>query len=135
MCTQSVSHILSVRNCCCFVYSSTWVPTSVRGQISEWKPSWPGFGNKCENNRRATRLSHYGPQTIYPLFSSPILCLDFILKSVCSYLSFRRNKKLPPGGKSKNKFLKCISRLQRDMMFLSTDSESAHKVRSICKFS
>ena len=42
-----------------------WASTRAK-PISDWKPSWPVFGNKGENNRRTTRLSHYGPQIIYP---------------------------------------------------------------------
>ena len=42
-----------------------WASTRARPKY-DWKPSWPVFGNKGENNRRTTRLSHYGPQIIYP---------------------------------------------------------------------
>ena len=44
-------------------WAASWVQSGV-----EWattRASWPVFGNKGENNRRTTRLSHYGPQIIY----------------------------------------------------------------------
>ena len=45
-----------------------WASTRAK-PISDRKPSWPVFGNKGENNRWTTRLSHYGPQIVYPSIS------------------------------------------------------------------
>ena len=41
-------------------------PVHVLDPKYDWKPSWPVFGNKGENCRQITRLSHYGLQKFYP---------------------------------------------------------------------
>ena len=56
------------------------------------------------------------------------------LKSVWSYLPFRRNKNLPPGGKNENRFSKAISRLRGAKVFLIADLESTWTVTSIGEF-
>ena len=74
------------------------------------------------NNRWTTGLSHDGPQIVYAsIFQSNFMRRFHFWSLVGSY----RNKKLSPEGKSKNQFLKPISRLHRDMMYLRIDSESA----------